>query len=273
MERVFLRIQKYCIIAIKYLFFVFNLALLVGLSIKTVNLWLSDSFSFKDILASFPQEPEFLDKNSARNQFVTALSIESILFIIGGFICYELLIKKKNIRRSLIAPVSIIFLWAAGESIHLFLPATEKVHRIKTCQAMNISWDTKKHKCRLMDLELKRFEEIKRQKKTTAKARLAVAVKTAPTTDTKTKISIKKEKAGSVKKRKKKKIAGTKAKTTPVKKNTEEIKTPLPEKKETIQTQISAQPQTQPQSINLMPSPEKKKINPEPIQPIITQNP
>ncbi|MBO4644529.1 MAG: hypothetical protein J5716_07990 [Alphaproteobacteria bacterium] len=161
----FSHLRKYGVLAVKYSFFVFNLALLVCLSIKTVNLWIADPFDFADTLAAFPQEPELENKRLAENQFWVASSFETLLFIIGGFLCYELLIKQKTFRRNLIAPIMIAFLWATGESIVLFLPATEKVHTIKACQAMNISWDIKNHKCRLMDLELKRFEALKNRKK------------------------------------------------------------------------------------------------------------
>lgn len=161
-------LRKYSLLAVKYSFFLFNLALLVCLSIKTVNLWIADPFDFADTLAAFPQEPELENKQSAENQFWTAVSFETLLFIIGGFLCYELLIKQKTFRRNLVAPIAVVFLWAMGESIVLFLPATEKVHMIKACQAMNISWDTKNHKCRLMDLELRRFEALKNRKKRSA---------------------------------------------------------------------------------------------------------
>ncbi|MBR1777357.1 MAG: hypothetical protein IJ752_02075 [Alphaproteobacteria bacterium] len=163
--RFFSRLKKYITFFIKYLFFMFNLALLAGLSIKTVNLWIADPFNFSDTLSAFPEEPEFLNKYSAENQFWIALCIETVLFIIGGFLCYELLIKQKTFRRSLIAPIAVVFLWTAGESIQLFLPATEKAQQINTCKAMGISWDIKNHKCHLMDLELKRFEQLKTAKK------------------------------------------------------------------------------------------------------------
>ena len=158
-------LKKYSILLVKYLFFLFNLSLLVGLSIKTVNLWISDPFDFSDMLSLFPNEPEWIDRKTAETQFWTALSLETVLFVIGGFVCYEALIKQKTLRRSLIAPIAITFLFAAGESVPLFLPVTEKVHHIKACQALSISWDEQNHKGRLMDLELKRFEKIKTHKK------------------------------------------------------------------------------------------------------------
>ena len=165
-NRFFSYLQKYSVLGVKYAFFLFNLSLLVGLGVKTVNLWISDPFDFSDTLAAFPDEPEWIDRSSAENQFWIALSVETILFVIGGFLCYEMLIKQKTFRRSLTAPIAIAFLFAAGESIPLFLPAVEKVNQIKACKAMDISWDAQNHHCRLMDLELKRFEQLKLHKKT-----------------------------------------------------------------------------------------------------------
>lgn len=173
-------LRKYGVLSVRYSFFMFNLALLVGLSVKTVNLWIADPFNFADTLAAYPEEPEFLDKSFAENQFWIALCVETVLFILGGFLCYELLIKQKTFHRSLIAPLVVAFLWTAGESIHLFLPATEKVQQINTCKAMQISWDVKKHKCRLMELELKRFEQLKLRKHQTSAVQ-----KTVPATPVK----------------------------------------------------------------------------------------
>lgn len=112
-------------------------------------------------MAAFPGEPEFADKVAAEKQFWGALTFETLVFVIGGFLCYELLIKQKTFRRGITAPLAGAFLWAAGESAFLFLPATDKVHTINVCRAADISWDAKNHKCRLMDLELKRFERLK----------------------------------------------------------------------------------------------------------------
>ncbi|MBR4127419.1 MAG: hypothetical protein IKR09_07585 [Alphaproteobacteria bacterium] len=164
-DRFFSSVRKYSVLLVKYLFFLFNLSLLVGLGIKTVKLWISDPFDFSDTLNTFSDEPEWLDRKSAETQLWTALSLETLLFVIGGFLCYELLIRQKTFRRSLIAPLALAFLFAAGESIPLFLPATEKVHQIIVCKALNISWDVKDHRCHIMDLELKRFEALKTRKK------------------------------------------------------------------------------------------------------------
>lgn len=243
MESVFLRLKRYGVLIIKYLFFLFNLALLAGLSVKTVNLWLSDSFKFKDTLGTFPHEPEFFNKTSAEKQFLAALGIETFLFIIGGFLCYELLIKKKTFRRSLIAPLSIVFLWTTGESVHLFFPATEKVYQINACKAMDISWDTQRHTCRLMDLELKRFEQWKKQKKAALKqAKTATAVKTNPSKTDGNKKEIKKEIAAptkkiATKKNVSKKTAGKKEITGKQKNvipNIQKTKTPAKETNKTL---------------------------------------
>lgn len=149
----------------KYLLYLFNLALLGGLGVKTVNLWIARPFDFSDMVAAFPAEPEFLDKANAEKQFWIAAGFETTVFVLGGFLCYELLIKQKSFRRGLIAPMFALFLWATGESAFLFFPATEKAQDINVCRTMNISWDTKNHHCRLMDLELRRFEKLKAAKK------------------------------------------------------------------------------------------------------------
>lgn len=168
--------------AIECLLFAGNLALLAGLGVKTVRLWINEPFDFGDVVAAFPTEPEFVDKVSAEKQFWFALSFETLVFVIGGFLCYELLIRQKTLRRGLIAPFAAVFLWASGESVNLFMPATDKARAIESCRAAGISWDAKRHRCRLMDLELRRFEQLKaakesalRRKKAERKAALAAA--------------------------------------------------------------------------------------------------
>lgn len=180
-DRFFSYLRKYGILTVKYLFFMFNLVLLTGLGVKTVSLWIKDPFVFSDTLAAFPEEPEFISPLAARNGFWIAVSLETLLFIIGGFLCYELLIKKKTFRRSILAPVIIAFLWTAGESIPLFLPATDKVRQINACRAMDISWDSGHHKCRFMDLEIRRFEQLKISKNNRKRAAVFLnAAKTNP---------------------------------------------------------------------------------------------
>lgn len=161
----FSKTARVCALFLKYLLYLFNLALLGGLGVKTVNLWIARPFDFSDMVAAFPAEPEFLDKAGAEKQFLAAAGFETAVFVLGGFLCYELLIKQKSFRRGLIAPMFALFLWATGESVFLFFPATEKAQDINVCRTMNISWDTKNHRCRLMDLELRRFEKLKAAKK------------------------------------------------------------------------------------------------------------
>lgn len=181
----FSQIARYTVCFFKYLLYLLNLTVLAGLGVKTVNLWFSTPFDFSDTMAAFPGEPEFADKAAAEKQFWGALTFETLVFVIGGFLCYELLIKQKSFRRGITAPLAAAFLWAAGESAFLFLPATDKVHTINVCRSANISWDTKNHKCRLMDLELKRFEKLKalktiRRPPAAVKKPAAPAVKAAP---------------------------------------------------------------------------------------------
>ena len=164
-KNLFVRILNHITSFFKYPLYLFNLALLTGLGIQIAKLWLSDQFDFFETVIAFPDEPEFINQNEAKKQFWTAVTLESSIFILGGFLCYELLIKKKSLKKGLIACLLIIFLWTAGESAFLFMPATEKAHSIRTCLSFDISWDTKKHKCRLMDLEIKRLKKLKALKK------------------------------------------------------------------------------------------------------------
>lgn len=174
----FSQIRSYTSAFLRYLLFFLNLALLAGLGIKTAKAWVSDPFDFLDILDAFPGEPEFLDRAAAEKQFWMALSFETIVFIIGGFICYEILIKKKTIRRGLIAPLVIAFLWLTGESAFFFMPATDKGHTISVCRNMGISWNTKRGRCNLMDLETQRFARMAAAKKT--KRAVVLPVRPAP---------------------------------------------------------------------------------------------
>lgn len=188
----FSRIKKIGVSAIENLLFAGNLALLAGLGVKTVRLWINEPFDFGDIVAAFPTEPEFIDKVSAEKQFWFALSFETLVFVIGGFLCYELLIRQRTLRRGLIAPFVVVFLWAAGESVNLFMPATDKAQTIESCRAANITWDAKRHRCRLMDLELRRFEQLKAAKESAArrkkeKRKAALAAAKAATVKTQTK--------------------------------------------------------------------------------------
>lgn len=181
----------------KYLLYLCNLIALACLGIKTITLWISRPFDFSDTLNAFPQEPEFFNKSYAEKQFWIALNLETLIFVIGGFLCYEMLIKQKTFRKGITAILVIAFLWACGESLFLFMPATEKAHNINTCRALNISWDAKNHKCRLMDLELKRFEKLKalKNKKKTKTVTVAPAnVKKQSTQKTKVSASAKKTK-------------------------------------------------------------------------------
>ncbi len=188
----FSRIKKIGVSAIENLLFAGNLALLAGLGVKTVRLWINEPFDFGDIVAAFPTEPEFIDKVSAEKQFWFALSFETLVFVIGGFLCYELLIRQRTLHRGLIAPFVVVFLWAAGESVNLFMPATDKAQTIESCRAANITWDAKRHRCRLMDLELRRFEQLKAAKESAArrkkeKRKAALAAAKAATVKTQTK--------------------------------------------------------------------------------------
>lgn len=200
----FSQIGHYTVCFFKYLLYLCNLAVLAGLGVKTVNLWIATPFDFSDILTAFPDEPEFIDKVAAEKQLWGALIFETLIFVIGGFFCYELLIKQKTFRRAIIAPMAALFLWTAGESAFLFLPATDKVYEINACQAAKISWDAKNHKCRLMDLELKRFEQLKASKKASRRAPAPVVMQNPPRPDIKAQSAPPRKPALKKKKKKKK---------------------------------------------------------------------
>ena len=238
----FSHIRHFVVWIFKYLLYLCNLILLACLGIKTAKLWISRPFDFADTLEAFPEEPEFINKAYAEKQFWFALGFETVLFIIGGYLCYELLIKQKTFKRSFTAVLIVVFMWTSGESIFLFLPATEKAQAISACQALNISWDKKKHKCRLMDLELKRFEKLKALKK---KRRSPVGAKKAN--------SVKKTAPAS---KKETNVPSVTAKKTP----------PSPqatknEKKQTAKKNITPNPLKKKQPIKTPTTPEKNLVN------------
>lgn len=248
----FSQIARYTVCFFRYLLYLLNLAILAGLGVKTVNLWISTPFDFSDTMTAFPAEPEFVNKAAAEKQFWTALTFETLVFIIGGFLCYELLIKRKTFKRGMLAPLAAAFLWAAGESAFLFLPATDKARTIDVCRSADISWDVKNHKCRLMDLELKRFEKLKASK---AIRRQAAVVKEPAAAKTKTVPAVPdvKEKPTPVSKKKAatakpvKKTAPAKAKVSSVKPAARPAKRApkaVPEKKARAKANVPAAPKS-----------------------------
>lgn len=68
-------------------------------------------------MAAFPGEPEFADKVAAEKQFWGALTFETLVFVIGGFLCYELLIKQKTFRRGITAPLAGAFYGPPGKAL------------------------------------------------------------------------------------------------------------------------------------------------------------
>lgn len=147
--------------AARYGVFLFNLALLFALGLRTVKSWFSLPFDFLETLGLYPDEPEFANVESAKSQFWAGIAFESAIFVLGSFLCYELLIKYKNLQKNLLAPFFIAFMLLTGESIMFFLPAVDKAREIDTCVRMELTWNTNRHRCNLMDLEKKRLRLMK----------------------------------------------------------------------------------------------------------------
>lgn len=148
----------------RYGLFFFNLALLFALGMRTIRSWFSLPFNFLETLENFPDETEFADIQSAKSQFWAAIGLETSVFVIGSFLCYELLIKNKGFKKNLLAPFFIAFMLLTGESFTFFFPAADKAREIDTCLRMDLTWNTSKHKCNFMDLEKKRVRQMKIKK-------------------------------------------------------------------------------------------------------------
>lgn len=142
-----------------------NVAALGALGAKTVKLWTDKAFDLLETMKAFPAETEFADFSAAERQVWYGIGFETFVFVIGGFLCYEFLIKPKSIRLRLVAPFVTAFLVLAGESVNLFLPALDKVHEIETCQAEGIPWSARRHECDYMELERRRMEKMLAAKK------------------------------------------------------------------------------------------------------------
>ena len=147
--------------AARYGVFLFNLALLFALGLRTVKSWFSLPFDFLETLGLYPNEPEFADTNGAKSQFWAGIVFETVIFVLGSFLCYELLIKYKNLKKNLLAPLFIAFMLLTGESFMFFLPAVDKAREIETCVRMELTWNESRHRCNLMDLEKKRLRLMK----------------------------------------------------------------------------------------------------------------
>ena len=173
-----------------------NVAALGALGVKTVKLWTGKTFDLLETMKAFPTESEFADFSAAERQMWYGAGFETFVFIIGGFLCYELFVKPKSIRLRLVAPLVTAFLVLTGESVNLFLPALDKVHEIETCQAEGIPWSARRHECDYMELERRRMEKMLAAKKP-AKARKK-AVKLAVSAEQKTAVKPAPKKTASV---------------------------------------------------------------------------
>lgn len=142
-----------------------NVAALGALGVKTFKLWTNKAFDLLETMKAFPAEAEFADLSAAERQVWRGIGFETFVFVIGGFLCYEFFIKPKSIRLRLIAPFVTAFLVLTGESVNLFLPALDKVHEIETCQMQGIPWSSRRHECDYMELERRRMERMRAEKK------------------------------------------------------------------------------------------------------------
>lgn len=142
-----------------------NVAALGALGMKTFKLWTDKAFDLLETMKAFPAEAEFADLSAAERQVWRGIGFETFVFVIGGFLCYEFLIKPKSVFLRLVAPLTIAFLILTGESVNLFLPALDKVHEIETCQAEGIPWSARRHECDYMELERRRMEKMLAAKK------------------------------------------------------------------------------------------------------------
>ena len=149
---------------LRYGMFFFNLFLLLALGIRTIKSWFSLPFDFLEIMDNFPNEPEFADTEAAKSQFWTGIGLETAVYVVGAFLCYELLIKNKDLKKNLFAPFFIAFMLLTGESFMFFLPAVDKTREIDACLHMELTWNASKHKCNVMDFEKKRVQKLKRKK-------------------------------------------------------------------------------------------------------------
>lgn len=150
---------------LRYTLILFNLSLLIGLGVKSVRMWLYLPMDFPETLRNFPEEPEFLDVSSATHQFWGGLIFETVVFVIGSYLIYELFIKNRSIRTNLIAPFVVVFLLLTAESVNFFLPALDKMRMIEVCQKADLTWNKKNNSCNLMDIERRRIEEIKKSQR------------------------------------------------------------------------------------------------------------
>lgn len=169
-KRFFSSLYSFIAHFLRYALFFCNVALLIRLGIETVQLWLGnptgqDSYNFFDIMAAFPSEPEFIDRIAAEKQFWMVQTFKTIVYVFGIFFCYEILVRRNSVRRNLMAPMFIAFIWISGESASYFMPALDKAHAIRTCQSIGITWNPRTHRCNLMDLERQRLRQLTAEKK------------------------------------------------------------------------------------------------------------
>ena len=157
--------SDYLVKAVRYVLYTVNVLLLFFLGIRTVKTWISLPFDFSEELKRHPSEPEFMAEESVWSQFWTGIAFETAVFVIGSFLCYETLIKNKEIRKNLLAPFFIAFMLLSAESFSFFLPALDKAREIEVCEQMDLSWNEQKHRCNYMDMEKKRVLAARRQRK------------------------------------------------------------------------------------------------------------
>ena len=153
---------------LRFVLLAVNTACLVLIGYNTVHLWTDSAFDMIETARNFPDESEFAD-SSLIYQIWGGISCEPLMFLFGGFLCYERFVRAKSLPRNLSAPIVLAFVWASGNAVGLFLPALDKISQIRTCLSTDITWNEKEHACNVMDLEKRRMDKFLAELKATRK--------------------------------------------------------------------------------------------------------
>ena len=171
--------KSYCEKSVWTILFALNCCVLLYMACHLFQIWTNKNFDIIKTFLLFDQEAEFKNIVFAKRQLWTAFTIETILYVFGGYFTYDYLIKVKNLRLNLIALFVLAFCIFAGESALLFFPAPDKAVEIQTCESipvkkcrMNskncvpryITWNKENHYCNLIELERQRMHEFLEQK-------------------------------------------------------------------------------------------------------------
>lgn len=168
------KIKRYTKIGLWWSVFCVNVSGLVFLAGRLFKIWTNQAFTLpREYFEKFPNEPEFASMTIAKEQLWFAVGSMTFLYLIGGYLCYDFLIKPKKIKINLISLFVIAFIWMTGEAIFLSCPALDKAITIQSCQTTKISkkskktysWNKENHYCNLLDAEKERMRIYMRQKR------------------------------------------------------------------------------------------------------------